>query len=1033
MKLRSIFTLLVFTFSLFSPIPASGQSEVADSTDSYATTNQIIIHLRSARSLADLAEGESPVADPALADPAGFTAQVESWSRAAGVELSYDHTTGLGSQVLRLPQRLPVDEVQRIANALMQDPAVEYAEPDILLYPADRDQGQAAASDRAVQNLIEDGTASDPGPVNQIVLRYKPVAGDQALLAEAPAREQEMSRLSSEAGVALNYVRPMSGDAHVLSLPDWTPAADAQQIAQRLIQDGAVEYAEPDWILHIMDDPQPVAGDPAASPNDPYYLDATQWSLAAPETSHYGINLGSAWNITHGASDLVVAVVDTGILFDHPDLTGRILPGYDMVSDAPTANDGDGQDADPSDPGDWCGYPAKSSSWHGSHVAGIIGANSNNGVGISGINWNSKILPVRVLGKCGGASSDIADGIRWAAGVSVPGVPANPNPAKVINLSLGGTGYCTDIYQNAVDDAISAGAVVVVAAGNSASQVAFTRPANCQGVVSVAASTRNGNQAYYSNTGGGVTIAAPGGDGSKDSPDGIYSTVNSGLTSPDSAGYTYKFYKGTSMAAPHVAGVVSLMLSVNPSLTSRQVADLLQRSATAFPKGSQCNYGNCGGGLLNAGGAVQAAMNAITSPLADESPREPDDKYYLPPYNYQWNLQPPDLTDGSVYYAYLYRTFGANLPEAWGMNMASGSENMVVAVVDTGILFDHPDLAGKILPGYDMISYYGQSNGSGGSYLNVSNDGDGRDADASDPGDWWTSGECGDSTSSNSSWHGSHVAGIIAAQSDNAQGIAGVNWKAKILPVRALGKCGGFLSDVADSVLYAAGYSVPGAGGAPVHTSNPARVINMSLGAAWTPCTATMQNAVSLAKTAGALVVAAAGNTGYEFNRTYNIRGVSSVFTSTPANCSGVIAVGASDSYGDKAYFSNYGSTLKISAPGTSIYSTVNSSSTYPSSTGYGYGTMSGTSQAAPHVSGILSLILSAPRWNGLSPLTQAEALAVLMQSSTPFTTQEADNSNPSDCSGYYCGAGIANAGKAVRMARYYRFNNPLWLPQIMP
>ena len=158
--------------------------------------------------------------------------------------------------------------------------------------------------------------------------------------------------------------------------------------------------------------------------------------------------------------DIVIAVVDSGVDGSHPDLSGAVLPGYDFIRDTAMANDGNARDSDARDPGDWssfgeCGFfsPSRSSSWHGTHVAGSIAAVTNNRSGVAGVAVGAKVLPVRVLGQCGGYTTDIADGILWAAGASVSGVPANPTPAKVLNLSLGGAGACDTTSQNAVNAA----------------------------------------------------------------------------------------------------------------------------------------------------------------------------------------------------------------------------------------------------------------------------------------------------------------------------------------------------------------------------------------------------------------------------------------------------------------------------------------------------------------------------------------------------------------------------------------------------
>jgi len=321
----------------------------------------------------------------------------------------------------------------------------------------------------------------------------------------------------------------------------------------------------------------------------------------------------------------VVAVIDTGIR-PHLDLVGRTVAGYDFISNVSIANDGDGRDADPSDPGDWVlagecgtGSTVRNSSWHGTHVAGTIGALSNNGLGVTGVNWNSRILPVRVLGKCGGLTSDIVDGARWAAGLAVTGVPANANPAKVLNLSLGGSGTCSTTYQTAIDVIVAAGSVFVVAAGNSAVNASGAQPANCKGVITVAANNRGGDLASYSNFSTTlVKISAPGGETSTQA-NGVLSTLNSGTTTPAADSYVY--YQGTSMAAPHVAGIASLMLSANASLTPTQVLAIIQNTARPFAVGTLCAlYNDCGAGIINAAAAVAAAATGdITAPTVPVS------------------------------------------------------------------------------------------------------------------------------------------------------------------------------------------------------------------------------------------------------------------------------------------------------------------------------------------------------------------------------------------------------------------------------
>ena len=409
-----------------------------------------------------------------------------------------------------------------------------------------------------------------------------------------------------------------------------------QDVIERLAEVEEIELVEPDAIMQTL-----------LTPNDPRYPE--QWHYAAPTAGNYGANLPLAWDITTGSSSVVVAVIDTGII-NHSDLNGRIASGYDFIGDSLVANDGDGRDANPADPGDWitatesasgyfAGCPVRNSSWHGSHVAGTIAANSNNGIGGAGINWNAKILPVRVLGKCGGYTSDIVDGIRWSAGLSVVGVPTNANKAKVINMSLGGSGACSSTYQTAINDAVNAGTVVVVAAGNSNADAANYSPASCANVITVASTGKAGSRAYYSNYGSVVEIAAPGGDKNADAGLTILSTIDVGLTTP--AGEGYAFYQGTSMATPHVAGVVSLMVSVNPSLTPSQVTSLLQSNVTAFPVGGTCTTANCGAGILNAAAAVNAAQNPSTPPAPGAfnktSPANGATRIRANTVNLQWN------------------------------------------------------------------------------------------------------------------------------------------------------------------------------------------------------------------------------------------------------------------------------------------------------------------------------------------------------------------------------------------------------------
>ena len=249
-------------------------------------------------------------------------------------------------------------------------------------------------------------------------------------------------------------------------------------------------------------------------------------------------------------------------------------------------------------------------------MAGTIAAVANNSTGVAGIAFGAKVVPARVLGKCGGYTSDIADAIVWVSGGSVSGIAANPTPARVINMSLGGPGACDTTTQNAINSARSRNTVVVVAAGNSNADASGYSPASCAGVVSVAATDRYGSRAYYSNYGSSVTIAAPGGDVRSSSSNGILSTLNAGSTSPGADSYAY--YQGTSMASPHVAAVVALMLSKKPSLTPDQVSSMLKSTARAFP--GSCS--GCGAGIVDAYAAVQAAIGGSTGGSNETEPND---------------------------------------------------------------------------------------------------------------------------------------------------------------------------------------------------------------------------------------------------------------------------------------------------------------------------------------------------------------------------------------------------------------------------
>ena len=430
------------------------------------------------------------------------------------------------------------------------------------------------------------------------------VPGPAAQAARASPNQRARAALTRVAtalpGLEVEHGSFLGRDAHRLRLRragGGVPTEEETEAAlQRLRRQPGVRYAERNLRLHRL-----------AEPNDEHY--PLQW--------HYPLmNLPAAWDLQSDAEGVVVAVLDTGIR-PHPDLDPRRLPGYDFISDPNKAGDGDALDADPLDQGG--DLPNGDSSWHGSHVAGTVGAASNNGEGVSGVAWNLRLLPVRVLGRLGGDTADIIAAVRWAAGLDVPGVPRNENPARVVNLSLGGAGEPSQAFQEAIDELLTnplvpGGTVVVVGAGNDNVDAAAFTPCNQTGVICVGAVGFSGARASYSNFGATVAVMAPGGEMREDldgdrRPDGILSASYREDGTP-----VYSFQQGTSMSTPHVSGLVALMAAARGSddpLTPAQAEEILR--ATATP-GTQCTEG-CGAGLVNALAAVaRAAGTPPTGP-----------------------------------------------------------------------------------------------------------------------------------------------------------------------------------------------------------------------------------------------------------------------------------------------------------------------------------------------------------------------------------------------------------------------------------
>ncbi|AGW89441.1 MprA protease, GlyGly-CTERM protein-sorting domain-containing form [Cupriavidus sp. DF5525] len=446
-------------------------------------------------------------------------------------------------------------------------------------------------------------------------------AGKNPASAATGEPKDNLQQLRERTGIAATLRRPMGGNLQLLQVPAEL-AADPEAAAARLRQDPRVADAVPDRWLRLHDT---LPDDPEFRVNQPY--------LMGTGTAVGGVNLPRAWDRTRGSSGVVIAVVDTGVL-PHPDLAGRLLPGYDFISSTTISNDDNGRDSDATDAGDnvpvgftcpgssTAEQEATPNSWHGTRVAGVLGALTNNAQDIAGVDWNARILPVRVSGRCGALLSDTVDALRWAGGLPVPDVPANPTPARVVNISLGG-GTCSSIEQQAVNDLNARGVVVVAAAGNN--RGAVEAPADCSGVIAVTAHANDGENATYANIGAQVAISAPGGGCGNSrvqngqctvTPSVIRTLSNLGQTSLGA--YTVSSSQGTSFAAPMVSGVVAMMFAVNGALTPAQVTTALKASARPHPSGTFCttNPGVCGAGLLDADGALVAAGAAPAAAVA---------------------------------------------------------------------------------------------------------------------------------------------------------------------------------------------------------------------------------------------------------------------------------------------------------------------------------------------------------------------------------------------------------------------------------
>lgn len=454
-----------------------------------------------------------------------------------------------------------------------------------------------------------------------------------------------LQKVQGALGVKVNMVRPMLQPNSYLiemqSLPVLGSLQTPQSIAATLNALPGVRFANPD--IQLQRTAVPAPNDNGYSGNQASYMHTGAYA---------SLRMQDVWEQTRGSSNVVIAVLDSGVLFDNGELKGRLLPGYDFVTQVtpPTgmreagtvidfgSNDGDGRDPNPADPGDAppagfsCPDNSTESSWHGTTVASVAAAQSNNGRLLAGMDWNAKVLPVRVSGRCGIAtSSDIVDAFYWATGSGRvdPTIGVNPNPADVINLSfatdtplLGGGCASNDMVAVAIADARARGTSVVVSAGNN-SGGAVQYPANCVGTIAAGAAEQDGQLATYTAKGAGVgylTLHAPG-DAS-----GFYlGASNTGTSTPGSD--TAFLFAGTSFSAPMVAGAVSLLKAIRPSLTPAQIDSLLRDNALAYAAQADftagflggvtrrnCTSTSCGAGLLNVLAAVQAAR-ALNNPL----------------------------------------------------------------------------------------------------------------------------------------------------------------------------------------------------------------------------------------------------------------------------------------------------------------------------------------------------------------------------------------------------------------------------------
>ncbi len=505
--------------------------------------------------------------------------------------------------------------------------------------------------------------AADAEPAARVIVRFRSSPADAVALAAdargdaaaaAQRRAERVGALGQRLGMALASGMPIGERTQAVS----AAGVSSAQLAARLAAQADVEYAVVDGRRSFR----------AAAPNDPLYRagqnlpypPSGQWYLRAPTAEvKSAIDAEAAWNLATGSPAVVVAVLDTGVRFDHEDLRrvaagGVLLDGYDFLSSPAAAGDGDGRDADPTDTGDFLGQAEKdadpgnfgncdvqrSSSWHGTRTSSLVAALTDNGIGMASIGRGVRVLPLRVLGKCGGRDSDILAALRWAGGLHVDGVPDNPTPARIVNLSFGGDGACHAGYLDVLAELAARGVFVVASAGNASGRAVST-PANCPGVFAVGGLRHAGTKVGFSDVGPEIALSAPGGNCVNSSGACLYpiiTAVNPGTTRPVAGGSAYSdafnASFGTSFSAPLVAGTAALMVSAQPLLTPADLRTALRETARPFPTTGgdlgdgvpivscaapgdvdqlqcYCTTATCGAGMLDAGGAVAAAASVV--------------------------------------------------------------------------------------------------------------------------------------------------------------------------------------------------------------------------------------------------------------------------------------------------------------------------------------------------------------------------------------------------------------------------------------